>query len=339
MKMRSVLAYVVLAIRFLRYISFLKLINFFALAFSYAYSVLSRLNVRIAAYPYAITFETVNGCNLQCPQCLVGMGCLLRQPGLAEIKMFENLIDEVKTYSLILQLHFQGEPFLHPQIMRFIEKAHQNRVMTIISTNGHFLTRENCEKLIRSGLDKIIVSVDGVTEQTYAIYRKNGNFKTVTDGIQTLNNVKNELHSCFPLIELQFLVFRHNEHELSLFRPFAYHLGANIATIKTAQFYQIDNDSILPPNKLQLSRYIPQQGKWVFKKRINNRCFMQWATTVITYDGWVVPCCQDKNGKYRFGNVNSNAFYQIWKSEKNTHFRKKILQGKKQIDICCNCPG
>jgi len=80
---------------------------------------------------------------------------------------YKNIIDTLSPWLFYQMIYFQGEPFLHPQIFNIIKYAHQQKIYTCTSTNGHFITHENAQRIIESGLDKIIISVDGVNKETY----------------------------------------------------------------------------------------------------------------------------------------------------------------------------
>ncbi|MEI4896401.1 hypothetical protein Q8G71_34475, partial [Klebsiella pneumoniae] len=83
-----------------------------------------------------------------------------------------------------------------------------------MSTNGHFLSPENCDKLIEAGLSELIISLDGISRQSYSRYRKGGNLDKVLQGIESMVKRRKELNKHKPLITVQFIVFEHNEQEI-----------------------------------------------------------------------------------------------------------------------------
>jgi len=110
--------------------------------------------------PVAISIELTNMCNLGCPNCATGTGILKRPGGFMDLKTAGKISEWIINSSLSANLYFQGEPMLHPFFFEIIEIFRP--LHGVISTNGHFLTAENCRRLAISGLKKIIVSYDGI---------------------------------------------------------------------------------------------------------------------------------------------------------------------------------
>ncbi len=161
--------------------------------------------------PAAIGIELTNHCNLHCPECSSGSGQMKRERGFMDIELFKKIISELKPYLYNINLYFQGEPMLHPGFSHF--SGTSGNIRTVVSTNGHFLSEENCEKIVRSGLSKLIISLDGIDQDTYSAYRINGNFETVIDGIKNISDARKRYNSSLK-IEIQFLVNKFNEHQI-----------------------------------------------------------------------------------------------------------------------------
>jgi radical SAM protein with 4Fe4S-binding SPASM domain len=251
--------------------------------------------------------------------------------------LYQKIIDEVKGFILYHMIYFQGEPLLHPNLFEFIRYADQNKIFTCTSTNGHFLTEEICERIIQSGLKKLIISVDGVTQESYSKYRVGGDLEKVKRGIQTLAKFKKNNHSHYPIINLQFLVFRHNQHEIDEFKKLAKPLGANQVSVKSAQIESLEEHANLIPTIEKYSRYTLQNNTFKIKSKLRNTCFRIWNTLVITWDGDVIPCCFDKTSEFTMGNLKKGTALQFWKSQSFNQFRKSILTNRKKHSICCNC--
>src|SRR5450759_1131943 len=123
--------------------------------------------------PVSVSAELTNTCNLNCPQCFSGSGLMTRNRGFMDIDLYKKVMKEISPYLYNANLYFQGEPMLHPLFFSFISIS--AKVHSVVSTNGHFLSEENSEKLVRSPLKKLIVSLDGIDQNTYSTYRVNGN--------------------------------------------------------------------------------------------------------------------------------------------------------------------
>ena len=108
-----------------------------------------------------------------------------------DIELFNKVMKELGPYLYNINLYFQGEPMLHPMFFTFLRNCRD--IHTTVSTNGHFLSEENAEKIVKSGLNKLIVSLDGIDQETYSLYRKNGDINNVIEGIKNVSEAKKEI--------------------------------------------------------------------------------------------------------------------------------------------------
>ena len=319
-------------------INFRKIVNLIVLKLSYWLSILTK-KPHVWGKPVAVSIEPLNYCNLACPECFAGNGNLMRDKQLLELDCFQKVINQLPSTVSYITFYFQGEPFLHPEFADLVRIASEKNIFTATSTNGHFLSdRDKTKEIISSGLDRIIVSIDGTTQEIYEKYRKNGKLQKVIDGVKTLVELKKELRSKTPYIEIQFLVMAHNEHQMSEMTALARSLEADELTFKSAQIYKFENGSELMPQNEEYNRYYKgKDGKFHIKGKLKNCCWRQWSSAVITASGDVLPCCFDKNGTYSFGNVFEHTFNEIWRGKKADKFRKALLTDRQHIDICKNC--
>ncbi len=320
----------------LRYLSIRKIINFIQILIGYGLSIVFKKPI-VWGYPYSLTIEPTNRCNLSCLECPTGNNTSTRPKGFMDIGLYKKIIDEVKGFVIYHMIYFQGEPFLHPQFMDLVKYADENKIYTCTSTNGHFLTFANCENIIQSGLKKIIISVDGVTQKSYSKYRIGGNLEKVIEGIRTLMLLKKQNKSRYPVVVLQFVVFRHNEHEIDAFKELAIQLCADKTEIKSAQIDFPEQNGDLIPTINKYSRYTIQKDRIKIKNQLKNRCFRIWSTLVISWDGYILPCCFDKNAMFKLGNSKNQTVKSLWKSSAFNRFRKKVLTHRKEIHMCQNC--
>jgi len=180
--------------------------------------------------------------------------------------------------------------------------------------------------------------MDGIDQQTYDKYRVKGDLQTVTDGIKRLVVAKNAAKSKTPFIELQFIVMRHNEHQIQEMREFAKQAGVDKLAFKTAQVYNFNAESTIIPTLKSKSRYIQNSdGQWVMSNKIRNRCHRIWSSLVVTWDGKVVPCCYDKNADHLAGNLLDEPLSEIWKGQYLKAFRMQVLKNRSANEICRNC--
>ncbi len=290
------------------------------------------------AMPFAISVEPTTSCNLRCPQCPSGLRAFTRPTGMLTFSLFEVIVPQIRKYVHSINFYFQGEPYLNPDFLRMVKTASVNNIYSITSTNAHYLNDDNCIKTIESGLDEIIISIDGVTQETYEQYRIGGKLDLVLKGADNLIRWKKKQNSRKPFVVFQFVVFKTNEHEVENIKTIGKKMGADKVRIKTAQIYDFKNNTRIIPENVRYSRYKKSEsGSWIIKNELLNQCWRMWQSCVITWDGKIVPCCFDKDAKYQLGNLNQNSFKDIWFSKPYGLFRQNILKGRKEIDICTNC--
>ncbi len=289
-------------------------------------------------YPVSISLEPTTSCNLRCPECPSGLRAFTRPTGMLKQDFFKETIDQLHKDLLYLVFYFQGEPYLNPAFLDMVKYASSKKIYTATSTNAHYLNDENAKRTIESGLDRLIISIDGTTQETYQQYRVGGRLDKVIEGARNIVKWKKALNSKTPFVVFQFLVVRHNEHQVEEVKKLASETGVDDVWFKTAQVYDYAND----PNKLiptidKFSRYRKTAGGTEFKGKLSNQCWRLWHDPVITWDGIVAPCCFDKDAQHRLGNLKEKSFKEIWKNGEYTKFRTQILKGRKNIDICANC--
>jgi radical SAM protein with 4Fe4S-binding SPASM domain len=290
-------------------------------------------------FPISVSFEPTTSCNLRCPECPSGLRAFTRPTGMLENSFFRQTIDEMHRELLYLIFYFQGEPYLNPAFLDMVKYASSKKIYTATSTNAHYLTDENARKTVESGLDRLIISIDGTTQEVYQQYRVGGKLDKVLEGAKNIIKWKKSLNSTKPFVIFQFLVVKHNEHQIPDVHKLATEIGADAVWLKTAQIYDYENDpNQLIPSINKYSRYKKNKaGLYQPKNKLANHCWKLWHANVITWDGLVVPCCFDKDATHQLGNLSSQSFRETWKSPTYKKFRSSLMQGRKNIEICANC--
>lgn len=288
--------------------------------------------------PFSVSFEPTTSCNLRCPECPSGLRSFSRPIGMLEPSFFRKTIDELSKHLFYLTFYFQGEPYLNKNFLEMVTYAKKKKIYTSTSTNAHYFTDEVAKKTIESGLDRLIISIDGTTQETYQQYRVGGQLSKVIEGAKLIVKWKKELQSTTPFVIFQFLVVKPNEHQIDDLKLLAKDIGVDEVILKTAQVYDYENGNELIPENEQYSRYRKNSdGTYSIKNSLENSCWKLWHSCVITWDGKVVPCCFDKDAQHQLGDLKSNTFNQIWNNDKYKNFRVKLVKGRKEIDICTNC--
>lgn len=308
-----------------------RLLNLFLVKFSRILHLPAVLGM-----PLTLMFEPANFCNLKCPLCPTGAGLLGRKKATLKFQDFKKILDQFSPYIIHLRLWNWGEPLLNPEIYKMIAYAKKHDIFVNTSTNSFFLTKENAKRIVESGLDEIIISLDGASEETYKKYRKKGNFSRVVGAMKTLVLEKKKSGSKNPKIKVQFIIMRHNEHEIEKAIKLAGDIGADSIFFKTVGMMDV---SIYEP----LKRYLPENKEFRRYKdkrqEKRNFCDYLWDETTVNVDGSVVPCCRDSHNSYSFGNVLTEPFKKIWNNRKYVEFRKRVLRNKQDIDLCRFCKG
>ncbi len=290
--------------------------------------------------PPMVMIEPTNICNLKCPLCPSGNGDMARPRGRLSLQNFKKLLDDIGRHVYQIQFWNQGEPFLNKEFLDMVRYAKKYGVMTQTSTNGHFIrSLEDALSIVNSGLDQIIFSLDGTNPETYAKYRVGGDFNIVLKGLEFLSQAKEELKSRTPLIELQFLVFKHNQDELVRIVEIAKKNKAERIAFKTAQIYSDEQGFEFLPGDESLNRYEYDGQHFKLKSELPNWCKRLWLNTTINWDGSVSPCCFDKDADFAMAYLfeENIRFKQVFKNKKYRAFRRKILTDRKSVEMCRNC--
>lgn len=303
---------------------------------------LSRLLRRqiVWGYPIYLMVEPTNICNLKCPMCPSGNGEMSRALGKLTFENYKKLIDDIGEYVLQVQLWNQGEPLINRSFLDFVKYANSKGIMTQTSTNGHFIrTDEAARELIQSGLDVLIFSMDGTNQETYKKYRVGGNFNLVFETLERISREKEKSGSKTPLVELQFIVFKHNEGEMDQLVEIARKFRVNRISFKTAQVYSNDQAETFLPDRDDLKRYKQGDNGFEMNGDLKNWCKRLWLNSTINWDGSVAPCCFDKDAENAFANIfrDDVSFKKVWKNGKYSAFRKHVMDDRKSIEMCTNC--
>ena len=291
-------------------------------------------------YPIVAMIEPTRRCNLACPLCPVGGKRTSRALDMPS-DQYRRIIDQMKPFLIRLFLHNYGEPFLRGDIYQMIEYAKEEGIPDVeISTNGHFL---DPNRLIDSDLDEIKISLDGITQEAYARYRRGGRLARVTENVRRLAEEKKNRKSSKPLVELQFIIMKHNQDQMEDFRDLAAQLGADRIRFKTFNVQMSGPEACqigveFLPTHPAYTRYQDTGGQSLKKHLEENQCKWPWEWVVVSTDGSVVPCCNDFDTHYSMGNLFKQSFDDVWFGARYNQFRKKILKAWRKIPICADCP-
>lgn len=296
--------------------------------------------VRVRHLPTFVSIEPANYCQLRCPACPVGQRAANNTHHKAQNMSWDTylrILTQVQATVHTIQFYFQGEPLLNPLLPKMIARAREAGLFTVVSTNAQALTRSMAHELVKSGLHRIIVSIDGFSEESYAAYRVGGDLHRALEGMQFLREAKLEYGSSI-CIELQVLRLRSNEHEWQWIERHYKALGATRLVFKTAQLYDYQHGHSLMPTDERYSRYKKgEDGTYHLARPRRRSCYRLWSGCVVTTMGEVLPCCYDKAGEHAFGSLMEQNLEQVWHNKNADDFRRQVLQDSHAIPICREC--
>jgi len=290
-------------------------------------------------YPYWLTVDPTNVCNLECRFCPTGQHRENSRPKeIMPIKRYKTIMKKIGRYLLYVEFCNWGEPLLNKNTAEMIKIAKKYGARTFLSSNLNIsMTPEYAEQIVKSGLDRMTISLDGASQESYEIYRKNGKFSLVLDNIKLLAEAKRKLNSKTPHMHWQFLVFKHNEHEIEKARKMAVESGVNDIGF-TAPFCAPDWVSTID----EYNNYIVRDNDKavVFKHAESKLCNWLWDAITINADGSISPCCSVEDKKDDFEMFKWwKPFFMIWNSKNYRIAREYVVNKIKSGDenICTKC--
>ncbi len=284
-----------------------------------------KIREKLFKKPTQVILETTNHCNLNCPYCMVGMqnelvkkngnaahDLMTRSQGIMSKDTFDNVLKNLKDFKIKkVFLHFQGEPFLNKNTPLFAKILKDSGFEVGVFTNGLAFNDKNIREIADANLDLIRFSIDGASKESYEKNRVGGNFNKV---IENLKKVAEAHKNKKTRIEWQFLALRNNEHEIETAKAKAEELGVNFFV----KGFRETTSEFIPLNPKLRSKYLQKP------------CTDIYHQIGIYWNGDVVPCCYDVDGKEIFGNLNEASLNEIWKSDKYKRFRKNVNNSPNQ---------
>ena len=281
--------------------------------------------------------EPSAACNLDCPGCPTASG---RFGGVMRHEDFLHVINQ-SPWLRILNLWHRGEPLVATDFPAMAAEASRRGIWTQTHTNGLLLSKGNCaEKIVRSGLNRITIGVDGADEETYNRIRRGGSLAEVEAGVRALVEARRKRRSRKPQIVAECLVSSQSPDQFRAVRAMALAWGSDRVLFKTYKVPSLDDMddalSLLPDNP-KLWRYAGHNGKLSMKRR-RDSCRRLNYSTVIAWNGEVLPCCFSTNDFHSQGNAFEQPLKDIWRSEKYVQFRHVVNNGGRElIPMCRNC--
>lgn len=302
----------------------LKLINATVNEFAYNNKIAKSIGK-----PTLQTIETTNKCNLACGMC--PRQFMTRKVGTMNMELFKKIVDEVKQYQNYIILHLMGEPLLDEHMIERINYCEDNGIRVNISTNGTFLDSINARKILESKLSELILSVDATTKEVYSKIRVKGDFEIMRENYHNFFRIKNEEYPDSRLKTIiQFIKMNSNIHQVEDFRR---EWGPENPSELRVKGFSTFADQHKQITQLAAMKYRYQPD--IVETR--PPCFYLWKSMIALWDGKVVTCCRDYDGKIVMGDLNKEKLIDIWKSDKLKRIRQEHLKGDFNNGLCDNC--
>jgi radical SAM protein with 4Fe4S-binding SPASM domain len=290
-----------------------------------------RGEVTLRNLPEVFAIESTNYCNLKCIMCPRGEPDIMtRGLGHMDTALFERILDDATFFTSPSWFHWFGEPLINPRLFEQIGLAKRKVPNLGISTNATLLNDRNIDLILNSGLDTMIVALDGATKAVYERVRKgNFEFERVRDNVIRFLQRKRDLGKSKPHTILSIIVMEETAQDVELFRAEWTARGADEILIKQFTDWAGQDQNI---TELALASQRP-----AFKLPRLHPCKYLWQSLVIAWDGRVVPCCYDYDAKMVLGNLRENTLAEIWNGPAYVALRQAELAGQNNSALCASC--
>ena len=223
--------------------------------------------------PFQLTVDTTNACQLACPACVhtsnKEYSALFDWPASTlPVDLYDRFLEPTGVFAFCASLYNYGEPLLHKRFPDFVRSSKKHLLFTTTSTNLS-MPLADTDDIVASGLDRMILSIDGTTQEAYERYRRKGRLDLVFENVRKLAASKKKLGSSTPYLVWQFLTFEHNVHQAPDAIRKARELGVNEILIQTPFEVVIDDPGIraaAAPDR-GTHKFAPWSGDWCSEER------------------------------------------------------------------------
>lgn len=307
----------------------------------------ARGDITLASRPYIYTVDIGNICNLRCPLCPTGKHELGRPQGFMSFADFENVLEKIKPYAIEMVLHNWGEPFLHPNFLDIVAAVKKAGIGTATSSNMNLVHKDvdYLYQVVDRGLDHLVLSIDGTTQEVYEQYRRGGNLEHVLRNVKEIAAYKKQKGSQTPVIEWQFLVMKQNQHQIEDAKRIAAEIGVDTIRFSGAglPFDDLGNVELGEQWLTSLPEYRNYEPNTVRDRGYlyDEKCFYLWRAMTVNPRGEVAPCCAISHQKWDFGNLVESSLEEVWN---NANYRSarglfsKQAAPREPQTVCHVCP-
>jgi len=281
------------------------------------------LNFIVGEFPINLDIESTNACNLRCPFCAVtfkNWGPYRR--GYMELALFKRIIDEgVENGLCSVKLSLRGEPMLHPKLVEMVRYAKDKGILDIyFNTNATLLDEDKINRLIDAGLDRISISIEGITKEVYESYRVGAKYEDILSNVKALRLIRDRLGLSYPQIRVQTVLLPELEEGFPRYVEFWQGIADEVAYVDTRRETSDDDHRGLVAD-------------WA--------CPFLWQRMAILWDGTLLPCLMHGVSDFNLmslGNVKEVSIKEMWQSKKAAQYRQLHKSGQAhELEACDRC--
>ncbi|MBU1106863.1 MAG: SPASM domain-containing protein [Candidatus Riflebacteria bacterium] len=275
--------------------------------------------------PHLHQIEPTNACPYSCVMC-PRASKMTRPVGYMSMNLFCKVIDEVKTYAKKIlakevELFHFGESLLHPEIVEMTTYAANAGLNTVLSVNAPEFTIDKAAALFKAGADKIIISLDGYDHDSYKRFR--GSHADYEKAVKNISEVAlmhvRDKHATKLVVRM--IVINENIDRAVEFKKKWQGHGLEV---DLREFFPWGEKEMVDLGNFEkYPAFMP--------------CPFPWQYLVVQWNGDVVACCRDYNGKNVMGNVADSSLQDIWNGPAYDHFRKCMADASYADSICQHC--
>ncbi len=297
-------------------------------------------SIKVKNYPYLLILGSGPVCNLKCKFCPSGQKRLGRTPGFLKEVVVKKIIEELSPYVYSIALYNWGEPLLHKKLFDYIRLLKKAKFKVYFSTNLNLFNAEIGKEMIKSGVDEVIISLHGYSQESLNKYQVGSNFERVIANVKKIVEFKKSIKVKHPKLQWRFIVNRFNEKEIIAASKMSKKIGFD-SFVLGPLICDMDKELLLSPKEQYLSAksFLPLNEKWSqysyakkAKKYIRKNCYWLYGLSTINWDGSVSPCCAVWNEKYDFGNILDTSFKEIWNGRKY-QLARSVIKSKEKLGI------
>lgn len=302
---------------------------------------------RAFARPMKLIIEPANRCNLSCPLCPTGRRRSGRGQDMLDMETFRLAVNPLAPYLFEAYLYNWGEPLTNPRLFEMIAHCAGENIRTVLSTNLTLFEPAMLDSLSSSGLDELIVSLDGTSEESYSRYRRGGSFQAVLHNLGSIARAKTERGRQNPWLVWQFIVFQHNQQEMQRAAEMAGEVGVDELRFVSPYSPMEEMPYTAAEQKARdLRDYLPDDQRFdqfrhgSARRPIKPlRCTYLWNQVAVRTDGGVAPCCGAYFQADDFGSLHRDDILKIWNGPRYRQARRAFRSEGSALSgtICDSC--